>query len=152
MKNEKGITLIALVITIIVLLILAAISVVALIGDNGILAKARKAKEEQLIAQYKEEINLIIAEEIAERKIEIKQELMIQSLYTKIRKKEWVKEIYKLDDNQEEQKTFETSTHLLVESKEGYEFLIEVDNEKNTAKIVSARKRNRTNKYSNSNI
>ncbi len=149
MKKQKGITLIALVITIIVLLILAAISVVALIGDNGIIAKAKRAKEEQLIAQYKEEINLIIAEEIAERKIEEKEELMIQSLDTKIRKKEWVKEIYKLNDEQQEQTTFEESTHLLVESKEGYEFLIKVDNKKNTAEIVSARRRNRRDLYSN---
>ncbi len=135
-NTSKGITLIALVITIIVLLILAGISIATLIGDNGILTKARKAKEEQLIAQYKEEINLIIAEEIAERKIEAKPELMIESLDTRIRKKEWVKEIYKLNDDQEEQTTFEASTHLLVESKEYYEFLIEVDENSNTARIV----------------
>ena len=34
LKNEKGITLIALVITIIVLLILAAVSIATLTGDN----------------------------------------------------------------------------------------------------------------------
>ncbi len=77
---------------------------------------------------------------------------MIQSLYTKIRKKEWVKEIYKLNDDQQKQTTFEESTHLLVESKEGYEFLIKVDNEKNTAEILSARKRDRRGKRGNDNI
>ena len=41
MKNQKGITLIALVITIIVLLILAGISIAMLTGDNGILTKAQ---------------------------------------------------------------------------------------------------------------
>jgi len=40
-KNNKGITLIALVITIIVLLILAAISVATLTGENGILREKR---------------------------------------------------------------------------------------------------------------
>ena len=35
-KNNKGITLIALVVTIVVLLILAGISINALIGDNGL--------------------------------------------------------------------------------------------------------------------
>ena len=45
-KQEKGITLIALVITIIVLLILAAISIATLTGDNGILKKASNAKIE----------------------------------------------------------------------------------------------------------
>ena len=45
-KQEKGITLIALVITIIVLLLLAGISIAMLTGENGILTKANKAKEE----------------------------------------------------------------------------------------------------------
>ena len=46
MKNkEKGITLIALVITIIVLLILAGVAIATLTGDNGILTKAVTAKE-----------------------------------------------------------------------------------------------------------
>lgn len=48
MKQEtnKGITIIALVITIIVLLILVAISIATLTGENGILNKSQKAKEE----------------------------------------------------------------------------------------------------------
>lgn len=37
MKNNRGITLIALVITIVVLLILAGISLVAIVGENGII-------------------------------------------------------------------------------------------------------------------
>ena len=43
--KEKGITLIALVITIIILLILAAVTIAALSGDNGILSNAAKAKK-----------------------------------------------------------------------------------------------------------
>ena len=43
-KKEKGITLIALVITIIVLLILAGVSIAMLTGQNGILTQAQKAK------------------------------------------------------------------------------------------------------------
>ena len=39
-NNEKGITLVALVITIIVLLILAGVTILALSGDNGILNRA----------------------------------------------------------------------------------------------------------------
>ena len=60
--KEKGITLIALVITIIVLLILAAVSIAMLTGENGILKKASTAKEKHLIAQYEEELNLCIME------------------------------------------------------------------------------------------
>ena len=40
LKNNKGITLIALVITIIVLLILAGVSIAMLTGENGILNQA----------------------------------------------------------------------------------------------------------------
>lgn len=46
-KNEKGITLIALVITIIVLLILAGVTIATLTGNNGILTKANEAKKAQ---------------------------------------------------------------------------------------------------------
>ena len=44
-RKERGITLIALVITIIVLLILAGVSISMLTGDNGILTQAQNAKE-----------------------------------------------------------------------------------------------------------
>ena len=43
-RKNKGITLIALVITVIVLLILAGITIVALTGENGILIRAQEAK------------------------------------------------------------------------------------------------------------
>ena len=46
-SKEKGITLIALVITIIVLLILAGISITMLTGNNSILTKQEKQKIEQ---------------------------------------------------------------------------------------------------------
>ena len=45
MKNTKGITLIALVITIIVLLILAGVSIAMLTGSNGILTQASNSKQ-----------------------------------------------------------------------------------------------------------
>ena len=45
-RSNKGITLIALVITVIVLLILAAVTINALSGDNGILKRAKDAKEQ----------------------------------------------------------------------------------------------------------
>lgn len=46
LRKERGITLIALVITIIVLLILAGVSISMLTGSNGILTQAQNAKEE----------------------------------------------------------------------------------------------------------
>ena len=63
LKNRwnKGITLIALVITIIVLLILAGVSIAMLTGENGVLTKATEAKEQTEIAQEKEEIQMAYA-------------------------------------------------------------------------------------------
>ena len=57
-KNNKGITLIALVITIIVLLILASVSIAMLTGDNGILTRAGDAKIETALGAVKEQIGL----------------------------------------------------------------------------------------------
>lgn len=57
-KDNKGITLVALVVTIIVLLILAGVSLNAVIGNNGLITKAREARENWEDAQEveKEEI------------------------------------------------------------------------------------------------
>ena len=54
MKRNRGITLIALVVTIIVLLILAGVSITMLTGQNGILNRAGEAKEKTEIAQEDE--------------------------------------------------------------------------------------------------
>ena len=59
-NKQKGITLIALVITIIVLLILAGVSIATLTGENGLLKQATNSKEETIKAQLKEEIELAI--------------------------------------------------------------------------------------------
>lgn len=62
LKQIKGITLIALVITIIVLLILAGVSISTLTGQNGIFSQAQKAKEETETSSEKEIIELSVPE------------------------------------------------------------------------------------------
>ena len=57
-KQEKGITLMALVITIIVLLILAGVTIAMLTGDNGIISKAMQAKIRTEEAKETEETGL----------------------------------------------------------------------------------------------
>ena len=54
LKERKGITLIALVITIIVLLILAGVSIAMLTGQNGILTQAQNSKQATEKAEVKE--------------------------------------------------------------------------------------------------
>ena len=64
--NNKGITLIALVITIIVLLILAGVSIAMLTGQNGILTQASNAKSDTAKAEIAEKVNLAIQAKYAE--------------------------------------------------------------------------------------
>ena len=60
MEKNKGVTLIALVITIIVLLILAGVSISTLTGQNGILKRAIEAKNTTEVASEKEGIQMAV--------------------------------------------------------------------------------------------
>ena len=55
-KNQKGITLIALVITIVVLLILAGVSINTLFNDNGIINSASKSGDKYKMEAVREQI------------------------------------------------------------------------------------------------
>ena len=59
-RLEKGITLIALVITIIILLILAGVTITMLTGDNGILKQATNARETNSKAEFEEQVKLAV--------------------------------------------------------------------------------------------
>ena len=61
MRKQKGITLIALVITIIVLLILAGVTVATLTGDNGLLQKSTSAKQDNEDSKELELIKLSVS-------------------------------------------------------------------------------------------
>ena len=63
-KRNKGITLIALVVTIIVLLILAGVSINMLTGQNGILNRASEAKEKTENAQTEELVKFAVMSSI----------------------------------------------------------------------------------------
>ena len=65
MRKEKGITLIALVITIIVLLILAGVTIAMLTGDNGILTKTNQAKTNTSKGEAADKINMALNAEYA---------------------------------------------------------------------------------------
>ena len=66
MRNQKGITLIALVITIIVLLILAGVSIAMLTGNNGILSNARRAQTNTVKSSNEEILKLAVSDVITE--------------------------------------------------------------------------------------
>ena len=57
-KNNKGITLIALIVTIIVLIIIAGISIATLTSDNGVIRQVNTAKVTQIEATAREQMDL----------------------------------------------------------------------------------------------
>lgn len=59
-REQKGITLVALVITIIVLLILAGVTIAALSGPNGILTNATNAGQDTAEAEAREAVAMAI--------------------------------------------------------------------------------------------
>ena len=61
MKQSKGITLIALVITIIILLILAGVAISNL-GENGLIEKVKIVKQNQIKAEMKEQLTIKLSE------------------------------------------------------------------------------------------
>ena len=64
LKNRKGITLVALVVTIVVLLILAGVSINLVLGNNGIIAKAKEAQRKSAEASENDlkGMNVLVSE------------------------------------------------------------------------------------------
>ena len=67
-ERHKGITLIALIITIIVLLILVGITIGTITGDNGLIKKAQKAKENTEISNEKEVVEKAVVQAMGNNK------------------------------------------------------------------------------------
>ena len=93
-RADKGITLVALVITIIILLILAGITLVSLLGENGLLEKVSKASEEDKYARAEEKVKLAVMASYDEtgslNKELLKQNInQIEGLYEKVDKVEF---------------------------------------------------------------
>jgi uncharacterized repeat protein (TIGR02543 family) len=62
-KNEKGITLIALVITIVILIILATVTLNVVLGEGGLIERARFAAFATKVRQYQEYVNMYVLEQ-----------------------------------------------------------------------------------------
>lgn len=115
LKNKNGITLIALVITIIVLVILAGISIAIMSGENGILTKAIVSKENTIVGEDKEKINLVLSEyEVLKHTANLP---MIEELFES---KEWCENATLNGDI------------IKVEMKNGNEYDVEVNDNLNT--------------------
>lgn len=122
LENNKGITLIALVVTIIVLIILASVSIKIILGDNGIVEKSKQAKIMQEIAAIQEKLELL--------KAPIQIEKYSVNLENYLEKLEEVKDKYGVDSIE---KKNEINAEILVNGK--YMFLIK-DKENGDVEII----------------
>ena len=113
-KNNKGITLISLVVIIIVMIILAAVSINLVFGNNGIIARANEAKRVTIIAREVEGIELVIAGEDLKAKKEGR-ELTLEDIEEALLKEDWIVEANIEDDI------------LIVETDEGNLYEITID-------------------------
>ena len=71
MKSAKGITLVALVVTIIILIILAGVSITLVLGENGIITRAKQSKTITEESQLNEQAKLNEIVEYMENNLEI---------------------------------------------------------------------------------
>ena len=98
LKKQKGITLIALVVTVVVLIIIASISIAIIRGDNGIINQAGNAKEDTEIAEEIELIELSAVKAVSKDKNgKLKHDAFQSELDEKI--KEEMEREYSLEPN-----------------------------------------------------
>lgn len=88
-KHEKGITLIALVVTIVVLLILAAVTIVMTFGENGIIQKSKNAKNSTIKATADDEVELAVSN--------LKMEKVVRDMTAEERRKYLEDDLKKID-------------------------------------------------------
>jgi len=68
MRDQRGITLVALVVTIVVLIILAVISINVLLGENGVIKIARVSREKHEMGDAKEKLLLVLTDAQIEKR------------------------------------------------------------------------------------
>ena len=77
LKNSRGITLIALIVTIIVLIILASITISTLTGNNSIINMALTAREKAEISSEREQLEIATAQAMEKNKFgEVRKEIL----------------------------------------------------------------------------
>ena len=119
MKENKGITLVALVITIIILLILAVIAIATLGGENGLFAKVKMAKKAHLEAEMKEQLTLALHDLQLEKEGNATLDDVTQ---------EWIKkEINKYSPNLKEDASLEGKLAIMTKNNVTGKFLIDAN-------------------------
>ena len=137
LKNSKGITLIVLVITIIILLILTVIVINITVGNNGLIGRVKETTILQNKARYFEELEIDIVSTHVEKLVNRKGDVFITVLEDEINKQHhsWIQTIIICNDDGNETVEPEYKTMIIVETIDGYEIVINVNNSKNEAYI-----------------
>ena len=119
MRRNRGITLIALVITIIILLILSGVTLVIVGGDNGLINHAKNAKKEAKIGEITDALNIYGVNAQANKQGDIDISEYLNYIQTK---GDYSVQVEDTEDNTE------TSKYILVD--DIYEYLIEETDKK----------------------
>ena len=115
LKSEKAITLIALVVTIVVLIILAGVAINVTLGENGIINRSQYAKEQNIIEQYREKIELVKFETI----LKYNNNIVLENLkneFESYTQKLWINAVTVIVDNGIEK--------IKLTTKDGYIFYV----------------------------
>lgn len=112
-----------------------------LTGENGLLTKAQEAKEASIKARYQEEIELIITEKQIEKSTNIREKKeLIELVAEGIKQKEWEETTTICDDNENNNIDPKEGTKIIVETNEGYEIIVKIDNDNLKGEIESITK------------
>ena len=124
--KQKGITLIALVVTIVVLLIVAGITISTVFSENGLIQKVQQAKDTQLIATYQDRIEIVCLDWSVDKTLD--ESIDVNDLWVKMKDAEIIldieRDVQKLDDE----------GNYVITVPEGYKFQIHI-NENGDAEI-----------------
>ena len=131
-RKQKGITLVALVITIIVLLLLAGVTISLLVGDNGIIYKAMESSKNTEVAREKEQIELAVLDATIEDSDNV--DLTLDKLKNSINKQLRNEEVIITDNT--------NGKFLITFKNSGREYEVSDEGVYNTLNIVDENPRN----------
>ena len=124
-EKNKGITIVALVVTIIVLLILAGVTLATLSGENGILTKAKTAKEKYKKAQYQEAIDLAVLQTHTEQgKYKIEAQKMLERVRDILKENELFEKVKDKSESWEINPDKNDMLVLTITTIEGWEYTV----------------------------
>ena len=125
-RKERGITLIALVITIILIVILAGVAISLVVGDKGIATKARMGANNYNKAKELEQAKLDLLGTYTDYYTS-GSGTYAEYLAQYYSNKDWVNSAQVIEEDGQ--------TKILIETKDGYEMKVNVDNSRATAEI-----------------